>query len=57
MKVTIQTIDDGVVEIADAVKAPWQWRRFLVIDRGIPGHLVYVPIERVDTIELEGVVL
>jgi hypothetical protein len=54
MKVTIQT-DDQTIEIPDAVKPPWQWRTFLVVDRGIPGHLTYVPIDRVDTIDIEGV--
>jgi hypothetical protein len=57
MKVTIQLTDDGTIEIADAVKPPWKWRSFLVIDRGVPGQLTYVPIERVDTLDIEGVVL
>ena len=54
MKVTVQ-LDDQVVTYDDAVKAPWQWRSFLCIDRGIPGHLVYFPIEHVQTFEIEGV--
>lgn len=58
MKVIINRTDgNDPIVIADAVKPPWTYRTFLVVDRGIVGHLTYVPNDLIESFEVEGVVL
>jgi hypothetical protein len=44
---------DGMTNEFQAVKPPWTWRTFTVIDTGTQ-RLSYIPTELVDVIEMEA---
>lgn len=51
--ITVKRTDGGVNEFR-AVKPPWNWRTFTVIDTGT-GRLSYIPTDLVDVIEMDDV--
>jgi hypothetical protein len=57
VKVRINRTDGEPPLELDAVKPPWHWRTFLVIDQGVPGQLKYVSSDLVESFDVEGVVL
>jgi hypothetical protein len=48
MKITVNVVNGEPLSFS-AVKPPWQWRDFLVIDTVGNGVLTYVPLSMVES--------